>query len=104
MKMLTVGGYFPAAGLNTIRKVKEAYERLNPGDRVDMEYVDVVGGPVIARERLVVRAIAYGSFSAILDAHWETNHGGWSSHIGGCRVIRDLYGTDEGEFCAIYFY
>ncbi len=116
--MITVGGYYPAEGKNTIRKASDKYQHLLPGDDVTMTYCDTVddeGEPVgvHAIEDLVVSSISRASFDAICKHHLLDNHAVTGGDIGSRsreeveRHLIELYKLDtyaeEQQFLAIYF-
>lgn len=112
LDMITVGGYFPAAGRNTIRKVSEKYQSLKIGDTVTMIYCESVGddgGPVdvIATEALVVSSVAMAGFARITSQHLEDNHAVLNRNDEGNVLdhLFDLYDSPDNEtpFMAIYF-
>lgn len=111
--MLTVGGYFPAMGRNTIRKLSEKYETLLAGDTVSMIYcesVDATGAPVniLAKEDLVVSSVARAPFNMICAQHLPRNHGVRTpaQEAEVLDHLSDLYDVQDGdneEFLAVYF-
>lgn len=111
--MITTGGYFPAMGRNTLRKLSDKYETLLAGDTVSMIYcesVDDKGAPVniLAKEDLVVTSVARGPFNLIAAHHLERNHAVRNANQEAEVFDRlsDLYDVQDGdaeEFLAIYF-
>lgn len=125
MDMVTIGGYYPSAGKNTIRKAWTEYNDVLPGTVVRMEYyatLSTSGQPVglIATETLLVTSVVKATFDRILGDHTQNNNAYLPephrdpSMAGQNRLVEasqlrehlaDLYDvTDEDTlFMAIYF-
>jgi len=110
--MITAGGYFPASGKNTIRKVAGKYAGMKPGDTVTMTYCDRVENGIavdqFAIEELTVAAVAHASFNRIIALHVEENHAVGCGHSESSilDLLTDIYDVqdgDEEQFLAIYF-
>ena len=110
LKMLTVGGFYPASGKNTIRKLSEKYKMLKIGDEVRMVYVRNAdekeeGDNLLGKETLTIKAISRGRREHLIAAAAPDNHGCFVSTIDAINNICALYpdSTKDDEFIAIWF-
>lgn len=96
--------YLPLAGggVNTLRKVSDKYEALNPGDIVQMEYRAAVGEGAFATEKLIVASMVVGDLDALCEAHAKRNHGKLTPAKLRERML-ELYSDPDAQYVVIYF-
>ena len=94
-----------SVGKNTIRKKREAYDRMIPGDTVLMiATTDGDRGAVHMVERLVVKSVAEGRGDKIVEIFVPNNHSRLNAN-GLHDVLSEIYGNiDDQWLMAITFY